>query len=169
MKIIPLTQGFETIVDDEDYDFLMQWKWHVCKSHSNYAMRNSTYKRGKKRHHIMMHRVIMKTRKGMETDHENGNGLDNRRANLKNVTKSINQQTRHANKKSTSIYKGVCWHKLTKKWSASIQIDNKKRHLGLFDSPIEAATAYVLNAKKLVKHFNENKYYGHLTNNCTEK
>src|ERR1700761_3134479 len=108
MKTIPLSQRQYAIVDDDDYEFLMQWKWHVLDSFHTYAMRNSKPVDGK-RHHILMHRVINKTPDDYYTDHINGNGLDNRKENLRSVTRGENQQNRKKNSKSSSKYKGVSW------------------------------------------------------------
>lgn len=105
MKEIPLTKGYKTIVDDEDYDFLMRWRWHAVIAHSVYAERCER-PRGGKIKHIMMHRVINNTPDGMETDHINGNGLDNRRSNLRSVTKNQNQWNRKPNKKGHQNIRG---------------------------------------------------------------
>ncbi len=79
VKKIELTQGKYTIVDDEDYEFLNQWQWHVnrkkCKTSSDllYA------KRFEKRKTITMHRLILNAPKGMDVDHINGNGVKERK------------------------------------------------------------------------------------------
>ena len=86
MKTIPLTQGKVAIVDDEDYTWLMQWKWH---SSYGYAMRRERTWSGKQKG-IFMHRVVNKTPLGLETDHINRNKLDNRKENLQSVTHQEN-------------------------------------------------------------------------------
>ncbi len=148
MKRIKLTQGYSCIVDDEDYEFLSQWKWHVLigKPHV-YAMRNSEPVDGK-RHHILMHRVLNKTPKGRDTDHVNGNTLDNRKANLRNATRRQNMHNRKPNAKGTSKYKGVSWHKQHRKWIVHIQVNKVGHHIGLFHDEKEAALAYEARAKK---------------------
>lgn len=93
MKTIPLTKGYEAIVDDEDYDYLMQWKWHALVGKHVYAERCER-PRGQKIKHILMHRVINKTPDGMVTDHDNGNGLDNRRHGIATPTKKADPSTR---------------------------------------------------------------------------
>jgi len=76
-----------------------------------------------------------------QIDHININSLDNRIENLRVVNNSENQ--RNKNKyNSSSKYKGVCWHKPTNKWLASITTNVKKIHLGLFENEEEAAEAY---------------------------
>ncbi len=151
MKKIPLTKGYEAIVDDDDYDFLMQWKWHILEKGSIYAMRNSINLGDGKRHHILMHRVINETQKGFETDHINGEGLDNRKSNLRAVTKSENQRNRRPNKNCSSKYKGVSWHKQHQKWYATIQINKKRIFLGLFEDELEASFVYNKREKKEIK------------------
>ena len=75
MKKIKLTQGKYAIVDDEDFAYLNQWRWYY---HNNYAVHTN-----KNKSRIYMHRFILNTPKKMFSDHINGNGLDNRRSNLR--------------------------------------------------------------------------------------
>lgn len=83
MRFIPLTQGKLTIVDDEDYDFLNQWKWSWLKNNwGGYAVRGTRCRKEHRQNMIYMHRFIINTTKGMEVDHVNGNKLDNRKSNL---------------------------------------------------------------------------------------
>ena len=159
-KTIPLTQGYETIVDDEDYEFLVQWQWHVCFSSSGnvYAMRNSEPVNGR-RHHILMHRVLNGTPKGLRTDHRDGNGLNNSRDNLRDATPVQNGQNRRPNKVGTSKYKGVFWHKQHRKWYAKIQVNKKPITIGLFRDEKEAADAYAARAAIEFSDFNKEVYY----------
>lgn len=87
MKTIELSDGYLTIVDDEDYEYLNQFNWQ----HSNYACRGIRI--NKKLTVIQMHRVIMNAPKGMVVDHINHNKLDNRRSNLRIVTTAENNHT----------------------------------------------------------------------------
>jgi hypothetical protein len=136
MKIIKLTQDKETIVDDEDYEHLNQWKWHY---HSrNYAKR--TVKKTKSK--IYLHRLIMKAEINQKIDHINGNGLDNRKENLRIVNQSQNGQNRDKQINNTSGYKGVTWHKQCNKWLAQINHKGKHYSLGLFETKEAAAKAY---------------------------
>ncbi len=144
MKEIPLTQGKVAIVDDEDYDFLMQWKWSLTST--GYARRNKWSKT--KQECILMHREIANTPKGMATDHINGNILDNRKVNLRICTDSQNHMNqkkvllRKNGKNKSSIYKGVGWHKWTCTWRAYITIKRKQIGLGHFECQVLAAKAY---------------------------
>ncbi len=129
MKLIELTRGKQTIVDDEDFDYLSQWSWHFDR----YAMR---HEKGKK---ILMHRQIMKTPDDMETDHINGDKLDNRRINLRVCTKSQNQANKKKSLNKSSIYKGVS--RLKGKWIAQVVCGKKLTFIGLFENEHHAALA----------------------------
>ena len=138
MKIIKLTDGQQALVDDEDYDLISQWNWSV--SSYGYAYKN-------KNGSILMHVAIMNTPKGMQTDHINGNKLDNRRENLRICTTAQNQF--NSKPHSDNIYskhKGVSFLKAKKQaknpWITMINIDGKPTFLGTFATEIEAAKAY---------------------------
>jgi hypothetical protein len=140
MKEIPLTQGKVAIVDDGAFAELSKYRWYAHKiCNTWYAERNSLCVNGK-RHKIRMHAAIVGTPKGMGTDHVNGNGLDNRRENLRIVTKRQNGQNLHIQK--TSRFPGVSWHKRDKKWEAEIKIAGKTHYLGIYDSEEAAARRY---------------------------
>lgn len=89
-----------------------------------------------------MHREILKVPEGMDTDHKNGNGLDDRRDNLRICSRSQNAMNRGTNKNNKSGFKGVSWHKLTQKWQARLGVEGKRKYLGCFDSQQEAAFIY---------------------------
>ena len=128
MKKIKLTKGYETLVDDEDFSYLNQWKWHY-DSITGYAKRHFNNGRN-----FYLHRFVNKTPIGFHTDHINRNKLDNRRTNLRTVTRSKNQHNMGMFKNNTSGYKGVSWSKVMNKWESYIWNDNKKIKLGYFDS-----------------------------------
>lgn len=156
-RLIPLSKGRSTIVDEADFEWLSQWKWHLCDGSSPgkfYAMRNSDYIDGK-RSHILMHRVINDTPSGFDTDHINGNGLDNQRSNLRTASRSQNMWNRKPNKKGTSKHKGVYWHAAHNKWCVSIQVNKKRHHVGLFHDEQSAADAYAARAAKEFGNFNQ--------------
>ncbi len=141
MKEIPLTQGKVALVDDADYPELSKYKW--CAQHTEarwYAIRFDVGRMGRCR--IPMHRAILNAPSGLEVDHRNHNGLDNRRANLRLATKAENQRNRNKPATNTSGYKGVSWHKGHNRWQAQIRHDGRARFLGYFDTPEQAARAY---------------------------
>ncbi len=135
---ILLTQGKVTLVDDCDFEYLSQWKW-------TYGNRGYVFRKeypDKKQNTIWMHRIIMSTPDGMQTDHINGDRLDNRRCNLRlasNIQTGQNQKKRRIGQ---SGYRGVTLNKSTFKWQAQIQVWGKKIYLGLYDTREEAFHAY---------------------------
>ena len=151
MKFINLTQGRKAIVDDEEYQYLNQYKWCAWKSATGntfYAVRNSPKDVNGERKRIWMHRIINETPEGMITDHVNGDGLDNRTANLRTCTNTDNVRNGRTPAHNTSGYKGVCFHKKAQKWKAQIQVNGKRIHLGLFTNPERAHRTYIAAAKK---------------------
>ncbi len=153
MKKIPLTKGKFAAVDDDDFDFLSQWKW--CIDSGGYAVRSTHigYFDGKKKtKRVWMHRVINKTEDSMDTDHINGDRLDNRKLNLRSASRSQNHMNRKSRPGSVSKYKGVYLDKRFGNWVAQIRLNNKGVHIGSFKTEEEAAIAYNVEAKK---HFGE--------------
>ena len=149
MREIVLTQGKVALVDDEDYPALIKYRWcaHAEREQYKPTVISRWYaQRRILRHevgypgHIPMHRMILNPPKGLITDHINGDGLDNRRENLRVVSYRANLQNIHPEK--TSKYPGVCWSFRAKKWRAYIHLNRKQRHLGLFSDEKEAATVY---------------------------
>lgn len=100
-----------------------------------------------------MHRLLMTSPTGTMVDHINGNGLDNRKENLRVVTNSQNLMNRGKNKNNTSGYKGVLWDKVRNKWIALIGFNNKNIYLGRFFTKNEAAFAYNAKAEELFGEF----------------
>lgn len=129
------------LIDNEDFEWLNQWKWSYK---DGYAVRTiwPTH------HQIRMHRLIMNTPKGMDTDHINGNGLDNRKLNLRICTTSQNLMNKTKKQNHSSTYKGVHWDKQMQKWRTNIYINHKQTFIGLFDKERWAAMAYDLWAKE---------------------
>lgn len=143
MKRIPLTQGQYAIVDDEDFEWLSKWKWHVLRiDRTLYAARCRQKADGPGSGRILMHRVILCPAEGMEIDHVNGNGLDNRHPNLRAVTPAINQAN-HIHQKQNrkhDLPMGVVPN--GRRFVARIQINRHTKYLGVFGTPQEAAASY---------------------------
>lgn len=156
MKIIPVDYKLVTFVDDEDYNYLSRWTWRrqpvkgrsyaITQAHN--GIRYTTFR---------MHRLIMESicgplQNGMAVDHIDGDGLNNRRSNLRICNHLQNMQNQLRRTDNLSGFKGVSWKKSSSKWLARITVDKKVIHLGLFGDKLEAARAY--NAAAL-KHFGE--------------
>jgi hypothetical protein len=151
MKEIILTQGKVAIVDDDDYEYLNQWKWcvRINKKDVYYATRSDYSIKGKTSC-ISMHRQIMNATKGYVVDHINQCTLDNRKVNLRICTHTQNLHNRPKNINNTSGYKGVGWCNKYEKWRAKIWLNSKCYHVGYYIDVIDAARAY--NAAALKYH-----------------
>jgi hypothetical protein len=142
MQTITLTNGMTTIVDDDVYEMLNEKTWYARKrGNAWYAYRHEYSKNTYK--YVFMHRVIANTPEGLVTDHISGDGLDNRRENLRVCTHAENMHnyTKPSHGK-TSRFKGVFFNKQAKKYHAIIRINNKVIHVGYFKDEILAASAY---------------------------
>ena|SRR3990167_9903913 len=145
MRKIKLTQNKFALVDDEDFERLNEFNWH----YSDYGVTGYAKRVDKQtRKGVRMHHMVIPLKKGFMTDHINMNGLDNRKQNLRLVTKSQNMMNGRLRVNSTSGYKGVCWDKRNEKWIVHIWKNYKQIYLGYFDDKIEAAKAYNEAAKK---------------------
>ena len=158
MKQIPLTQGQFALVDDEYYDFLMQWKWCAQKNHNTgiyYAQRGFRLSDERKTNPLM-HRVLMNIIHDPKVlvDHVDGNGLNNQKHNLRLCNHSQNNCNRQSSKNSSSKYLGVSWLKRNKRWVAQIKDPNKKsQYIGSFKNEIDAAKAYNKKAEIIFGKF----------------
>ena len=153
-KRIPLTRGKSVIVDDEDYEWLNQWKWCYVKAYSGtsdgYAYR-SVKTEDRKNKVVLMHRLILNAPSHLQVDHVDGNGLNNRRSNIRLATPS-QQMANRKKPRSPRPFRGVRWVPQKKKWRAEITVDGKVRHIGYFHDPIIAALAY---DDEVIRNFGE--------------
>lgn len=146
---IPLTRGLVALVDDADYEAVVALgSWSATSerpSRCTYARKGF---RGKPQ--LLLHSFLA----GFPlTDHINGNGLDNRRANLRPATGSQNSYNSRLPCTNKSGYKGVSWHKSSNQWRAQIRVGGKPRTLGYFRDPAEAALAYDVAAREVAGAF----------------
>lgn len=130
-------------IDDEDYELVKSHSWHGVVDRNGIVKYAATaYKIGSKWGVVQMHRLILGLPK-RKIDHIDGNGLNNRRGNLRQCSTSQNAQNRpKAKGKYSSQYKGVTWHKRHQKWYARIKLGGKITFLGLYRYECEAANAY---------------------------
>ena len=156
LTYIPLTQGYEAIVDDEFSALVTPFNWRAAVSGENiYAVRwdASTGKRVLQ----LMHRIVLSAPPGIQVDHINGNGLDNRIKNLRLATNQQNSQNQRITKRNSSGYKGVSWCAATKKWKAMIWVDKSPMYLGVYSNIEKAAEVYAEASKRFHREFGRTK------------
>jgi hypothetical protein len=140
-RMIPLSQGLVAVVDAEDYDRLVAMgKWSASiKPNTVYAVRRGRPRHGGRQRQLRMHNVIT----GLPyVDHIDGDGLNNRRANLRPADHHSNACNVGPKRSNTSGFKGVNRHRATGRWMAQIQVDGRRIYLGLFAAAENAAHAY---------------------------
>jgi phospholipase C len=158
-KEIELTKGFVAIIDDADFYWISEFSWHVTVSGSNY---NKLYAASFIRRqdgvwkNTKMHRLILGVESSFQVDHRNGNGLDNRRSNLRVATILENARNKRKVIGTSSRFKGVSFNKRPGRksfWKAEIRVNRKLIHLGYHVDEIKAAIAYDRAAKKFFGEF----------------
>ena len=136
--------GRVALVDDEDYGLLMQYRWHVKESFDSegrrtggpYA-RTNIYLGDRRTVSLFMHQLLTGF---AETDHRDGDGLNNQRSNLRPATSGQNNVNRPKQSGGcSSQFKGVSWHRRRRKWQAYAQVNGRIKYLGCFDDETEAA------------------------------
>ena len=136
-KLIPLTQGKFTKVDNEDFDKVRGFNWNYSKMGTGYS---NNHRLG------LMHRYIMNAPKGKVVDHINHDTLDNRKSNLRICTQLENNANQRPYENSSSKYKGVSWDRENNKWRASTHWGGVNKSLGRYEKEEEAGVAYDLEA-----------------------
>jgi hypothetical protein len=146
---IYLGEGEWTILDVEDYYRYGSYKWLLGgRKKKFYAVGGIKNKKGEIEI-VRLHRMIMNPPKRRVVDHKNGDGLDNRRANLRIATRGQNLCNKgKTGKKTSSRYVGVTFYKRYSLWIVYIGYRRKRKFLGYFESEVEAARAYDAAAKK---------------------
>ena len=145
---VPLTRGYEAVIDNTDISLVGGVKWRSLISRRRdgtirtvYAVRTEPGESGKYLT-VYMHRLIADTQDGMDTDHRDGNGLNNRRDNLREATHAQNMHNMSKMPTNTSGAKGVSWDKARMKWQAKFKVNGKMYHCGRFDTIDDASEAY---------------------------
>ena len=156
-KVIKLTRGLETKVDEADYLELNKHKWHVIKPNGGfYACRSVWNPETKKKKMVYMHREICGFPEGKVIDHRDGETLNNCRYNLRVCENHQNVANHKIHKHNTSGVTGVFWRKDLEKWGARIEYKGKRTYLGCFLNKDNA-----IKARKKA----EIKYFGEYSNN----
>lgn len=142
-------EEFTIYVDEKGKELLENYNWQVlkCNCDIKYLVR-SDYSTGKKKL-ILFHRAINNCPDNLQVDHLDHNGLNNRLINLRNVNHQENHRNRSKRSDNTSGYIGISFSKKSKKWQAEIMVNGKRKWLGYFKCPKQAAIAY---NKEAVKH-----------------
>jgi hypothetical protein len=150
MKTIPLTRGYETIVDDEDYDELSRYLWFAAENWTGQVYARRSVRGGG----VYMHRQLLglgKTDKSIEVDHRNHNTLDNRRSNLRTATRLQNAQNRSGASSNSALgVRGVRLRKDTGKYEANHAYGGVSRYLGCFSTLEEAAKVVAAERRRVM-------------------
>lgn len=155
MQTTELTKGLKAIISDIDFEWVNQWKWYAkIGKKSFYAYRNSRPDEHGKRKSLLMHRELFlrinpNSDPALDIDHMDGNGLNNQRENLRLATDSKQRHNQTIRRNNTSGFLGVTWNKAVGKYSARVRLNWKRKHVGWFNCPIEAAKARDVSAREL--------------------
>lgn len=149
-RLIRLTKGEWAIVDNEDFEKVNQYHWHVAENSTNkYALR-SVLLNGKY-YQQPMHCFILNI--DSIIDHKNRNGLHNYKSNLRAASYAQNTFNKQKCKNKSSVYKGVIWRKRHKQFTSQITFNGSQMHLGYFRNEIDAALMYDARAKEFFGEF----------------
>lgn len=155
-KEIKLTQGRVALVDDDDYEYLSQWKWFLSSSNSRaYAVRKSRIQEVElePHSHVFMHKILLKCPNNAVVDHKDGNKLNNQKHNLRICTHKQNARNSTKPISNKSGYKGVFYYESRNKYHSRIKVNGRSIHLGYFTDATLAARAYDNAAKKYFGDF----------------
>ena len=142
LAYITLTRGYEAVIDAADVPLVVKHNWYTENNRGGLIYARRCDNSGGRKGTMNLHRQIMQPAKGLMVDHINGDGLDNRRANLRVVNSSQNRMNQKKSLQNTSGYKGVYWNKRDCRWYARIKVNQKPIHLGIFQCPKDAYAAY---------------------------
>lgn len=146
MEIKLSTADLWAEIDDEDYERVKDFSWYAKPSvNTYYACRRIRFI-DKHATYYMHHFIIGYPLFGLIVDHKDGNGLNNKKENLRFVTRRSNAQN---SRPKTSIYPGVCWDKYNDRYRASITVNGTNRKLGTFTSELEAFSAYLCATEEI--------------------
>lgn len=130
VKIIPIlskTHGYHSIIlDKDDYDLCKVRSWHLSKAPNTFYALTDVFLDNGRRTTVQIHQMIMKPKPGFVVDHINGNGLDNRRCNLRVTTMKMNSRNTRKRKSNKSNVTGVCFYSHHDQWVAQARDHDQK-------------------------------------------
>lgn len=146
--LIPLTRGKFAEIDAADASLVTDTLWsatHIGRRWYAIGRINGEQ--------VLMHRLITNAAIGMDVDHIDGDGLNNKRDNLRIATRSQNMANVSIGPRSKSGFKGVSWHAGAGRWRATTISNGRQVHLGYFDNVEDAARAYDAKAREIFGEF----------------
>lgn len=146
---IPLTQGKFALIDAMDLRKVVNYKWYACRCGNTFYAFTHIRLPDRRETTLQMHRLLLNPQSDMGCDHINGNGLDNRRENLRLASHAENIRNQRQRKDNSTGYKGVSFEKNRKKFTAQIQFNRKRYRLGCFLTAEAAHAAYCEAANNL--------------------
>lgn len=150
---LTLTRGHVAVIDAKDAALVGRFAWQASEEcNTVYATRSVSLPQGGRRK-VRLHRVLTDAKAGNDVDHINGNGLDNRRKNLRECSHMDNRRNTRRHRNNKSGFKGVSWNPSRKKWCAFIYHEGKSINLGGFATPEEAHNVYCRKARELHGEF----------------
>lgn len=145
--------AFEVLIDDEDFDNVMQYKWFIVKSRRTFYAVRKIYDSDGKRKNQFLHRFLLQQNDSrIKVDHKDNNGLNNRRDNIRLATVLQNNQNCRRRLDNTSGFRGVSRNK-SGKFVAIISINTKLVYLGSYNTAEEASAAYEAKAMEIHGEF----------------
>lgn len=144
---VPLSQGLVATIDAADLEQVGKYKWHAVRVRKQHSTHYARAKIGGR--HQYLHRFLTDAKRGETIDHENRNGLDCRRRNLRRATRSQNGGNSRRKTNSRTPYRGVSFHARAGKWLARC----RRTYLGLHETPVAAAEAYNRAAREKFGEF----------------
>ena len=141
LVLVPLTRGYFSTISAVDAHEVGRFNWQaqIRGTDTPYAVRAPSRHRKQTMHAFLAARMAFPD--GLLADHINGNGLDNRRSNLRPATASQNNCNARLSSRNSSGVKGVTWHVGVRKWQAAVRLAGKTHYVGIFDSLDDAAQA----------------------------
>lgn len=146
---VKLTKGYHATVDIADADVVAAFTWQAVVTGRRVYAATTVCAPGRKQYRLYMHRLLLSAPAGMEVDHVNGDGLDNRRRNIRLATGAENRRNKGLTAQNRSGLKGASWNNHAGKWEANIRAGGKRHYLGLFLTAETAHAAYAEAALRL--------------------